>query len=81
MTSVPITSTSTTTSDNIFATGLAFAGGAVLATAHDYRVKDSKRGWICLNGVDIHIVIPEATFRTSRFAILCLYKVSEIKVI
>ncbi|KAL5021431.1 hypothetical protein ScPMuIL_000586 [Solemya velum] len=45
--------------------GLAFAGGAVLATAHDYRVKNSKRGWICLNGVDIHIVIPEATFRTS----------------
>ncbi|KAI8920491.1 ClpP/crotonase-like domain-containing protein [Entophlyctis helioformis] len=34
-------------------TGHAFAGGCMLALAHDYRVMRSDRGFICMNEVDM----------------------------
>ncbi|KAL5022740.1 hypothetical protein ScPMuIL_001895 [Solemya velum] len=39
--------------------GHAFAGGAFLALAHDYRVMNAQRGWICWNEIDINTPIPK----------------------
>ncbi|OWF55156.1 enoyl-CoA delta isomerase 3-like [Mizuhopecten yessoensis] len=36
--------------------GHSFAGGAFIAITHDYRVMNSKRGWICWN--EIHLKRP-----------------------
>jgi enoyl-CoA hydratase/carnithine racemase len=35
--------------------GHAFAAGAMMALAHDFRVMRSDRGFLCLNEIDIHI--------------------------
>jgi len=35
--------------------GHAFAGGALLAVAHDYRVMRADRGWVCFPEVDLQI--------------------------
>ena len=35
--------------------GHAFAAGAMLALAHDFRVMRADRGFVCLNEIDIHI--------------------------
>ncbi|PVU96456.1 hypothetical protein BB559_002379 [Furculomyces boomerangus] len=37
--------------------GHAFAGGCILAMAHDYRVMNSTRGYICMNEVDINVAL------------------------
>lgn len=51
------------------ATGHAFGAGAVFAIAHDYRVMNSERGWICWNEVDINIPIPERLIHDMRFVV------------
>lgn len=38
--------------------GHAFAGGAVLALACDYRIMREDRGWLCFSEVDVGIPIP-----------------------
>lgn len=38
--------------------GHAFAGGAMLALACDYRIMREDRGWLCLNEVDLGMPIP-----------------------
>ena len=35
--------------------GHAFAAGAMLALAHDFRIMRADRGFVCLNEIDIHI--------------------------
>jgi len=35
--------------------GHAFAAGAMMALAHDFRIMRSDRGFLCLNEIDIHI--------------------------
>lgn len=35
--------------------GHAFAAGAMMALAHDFRVMRADRGFICLNEIDIHV--------------------------
>lgn len=40
-------------------TGHAFAGGCTLALAHDYRVMNSKRGYICMNEIEFGAHIPQ----------------------
>lgn len=38
--------------------GHAFAGGAVFATACDYRLMREDRGWLCFSEVDVGLAIP-----------------------
>ena len=38
--------------------GHAFAGGAIVALAHDYRVMRSGRGWFCLPEIKLKLQIP-----------------------
>lgn len=40
--------------------GHAFAGGAVLALACDYRIMRDDRGWWCLSEIDVGMAIPPA---------------------
>lgn len=43
--------------------GHAFAGGAILAAACDYRVMRENRGWICVAEVDVGVPIDPALMR------------------
>lgn len=38
--------------------GHAFAGGFFVALYHDYRIQNSSKGFLCLNEIDIGMVIP-----------------------
>ncbi len=38
--------------------GHAFAGGAMLAMAHDYRLMREDKGWMCLNEVHLRMRFP-----------------------
>ncbi|XP_025114641.1 enoyl-CoA delta isomerase 2, peroxisomal-like [Pomacea canaliculata] len=40
--------------------GHAYAGGALLALAHDFRVMNSEKGWFCMN--EVHINLRLSTF-------------------
>jgi enoyl-CoA hydratase/carnithine racemase len=40
--------------------GHTFGAGVFLALAHDYRIQNPSRGYICLNEVDLGIVIPSS---------------------
>ncbi|CAI2379630.1 unnamed protein product [Moneuplotes crassus] len=40
--------------------GHAFAGGWFMAIAHHFRIMNTDRGWICLNGISLDIPIPKA---------------------
>ena len=46
--------------------GHAYAGGGVLALAHDYRVMREDRGWTCLNEIRLHLRYPHGMFRMIR---------------
>ncbi|CAH3138671.1 unnamed protein product [Porites lobata] len=46
--------------------GHAFAGGGILALAHDYRVMRTKRGWFCLPEVDLHLQFGKANLLLLR---------------
>ena len=37
--------------------GHCYAGGAVLAMCHDYRVMREDRGWFCLNEVHLNLLL------------------------
>jgi enoyl-CoA hydratase/carnithine racemase len=39
--------------------GHAYAGGMVLALAHDWRIMNSQRGYLCMNEIEIPSPIPE----------------------
>lgn len=38
--------------------GHAFAGGLFIALAHDYRIQNPSKGFLCLNEIDIGMAIP-----------------------
>ncbi len=46
--------------------GHAFAGGAILALAFDYRVMRADRGWICLPEVDLNMRVDPAVLELVR---------------
>ncbi|KAL6047123.1 PFAM Enoyl-CoA hydratase isomerase [Balamuthia mandrillaris] len=39
--------------------GHCFAGGLMLAFAHDYRLMREDRGWMCLPAIDLHLHLPQ----------------------
>ncbi|XP_060075289.1 uncharacterized protein LOC132554978 [Ylistrum balloti] len=46
--------------------GHAFAGGAFIAIAHDYRVMNSKRGWISWNEILVNLQLNQASLELLR---------------
>jgi len=58
-------------------TGHAFAGGAFLAFAHDFRFMRSDRGWLCLPEVDLGMPLGPVFTALSRRA-LPMYKFEEM---
>jgi len=59
-------------------TGHAFAGGAFLSFAHDFRFMRSDRGWLCMPEVDINIPLGPVFIALSRRAVLT-YKFEEMQ--
>jgi len=59
-------------------TGHAFAGGAFLAFAHDFRFMRSDRGWICLPEVDIGMTLSPVFVAISKRA-LPMYMFEEMQ--
>ncbi|OMJ11079.1 Enoyl-CoA delta isomerase 1, peroxisomal [Smittium culicis] len=51
--------------------GHAFAGGCILAFGHDYIVMNNKKGFICMNEVDINVPLSQARFMLMRTKIAC----------
>ena len=51
-------------------TGHCYAGGAIRALAHDYRVMRTKRGWFCLPEVNLGLQFSEANILLMRYEIL-----------
>jgi len=49
-----------------YSTGHAFALGAILALAHDYRVMRTKKGWFCLPEVKYDMLFGKATILLLR---------------
>ncbi|XP_033754706.1 enoyl-CoA delta isomerase 3-like [Pecten maximus] len=47
--------------------GHAFAGGAFIAAAHDYRVMNSKRGWICWNELHLKLGLAQDSLDLLRY--------------
>ena len=59
-------------------TGHAFAGGAFLSFAHDFRFMRSDRGWLCMPEVDINIPLGPVFIALSRRAVPA-YKFEEMQ--
>ena len=59
-------------------TGHAFAGGAFLSFAHDFRFMRLDRGWLCLPEVDIGMTLGPVFLALSRRA-LPTYKLEEMQ--
>jgi len=47
-------------------TGHAFAGGCTLALAHDYRVMNAQRGYLCMNEIEFGAHIPSGMLGTIK---------------
>lgn len=59
-------------------TGHAFAGGAFLSFAHDFRFMRSDRGWLCMPEVDINMPLGQVFMALSRRAVPT-YKFEEMQ--
>ena len=59
-------------------TGHAFAGGAFLSFAHDFRFMRSDRGWLCLPEVDINMTLGPVFVALSKRA-LPMYILEEMQ--
>ncbi|MBU1902469.1 MAG: enoyl-CoA hydratase/isomerase family protein [Proteobacteria bacterium] len=59
-------------------TGHAFAGGAFLSFAHDFRFMRSDRGWMCMPEVDINMLLGPVFMALSRRAVPT-YKFEEMQ--
>jgi len=59
-------------------TGHAFAGGAFLSFAHDFRFMRSDRGWLCMPEVDINMPLGPVFMALSRRAVPA-YKFEEMQ--
>ena len=59
-------------------TGHAFAGGAFLSFAHDFRFMRSDRGWLCMPEVDINMTLGPVFSALSRRA-LPMYMFEEMQ--